>query len=49
MSNHKKKQLLYLFLLEKAVSDMDACMVINCFPHTNPDVHFREESCLLKM
>lgn len=36
-------------LLEKALSHIDACMVINCVPHTNPESCFREESCSLKI
>lgn len=27
---------------------MNACTVINCFPHTDPDVPITEESCLFK-
>lgn len=34
--------------MEKAVSDIDACMVVICFPYTNPDTHFREESYILE-
>lgn len=36
-------------VLEKAISDIDACVVISWFSETNPDLLFGEESCLLKM